>query len=106
MEETLYEKKVAQTYGKLFVAGREYYLLAPLPIEQDSWQYPDQQIWSVIPTERIGVDKGGNEIHSFVRSLVCTNPVVELYPGWKTILVRTEDLMDLAVFLDNPDWDE
>lgn len=106
MEETLYERKVVQTYGKLFVAGREYYLLAPLPLEQDSWQCPDQQIWSVIPADYVGLDKPQNRmVYSFARSLICSNPVIELYTGTKLILVRTEETIDLNQ-LDDPQWDE
>jgi len=106
MEEILYETKKVQTYGKLFVAGKEYYLLAPLPIPEDSWQYPDQQVWSVIPSDWVGHSKRGGLVYSFARSLVCSDPVIELYPDHKTIMVRTEETIDLDQYLDDPQLDE
>lgn len=103
-EELLY--KEVKPYGKLFVQGREYFVLAPMPLPEDSWQAQDQQVWPAVPRESLGWNKDKTyELFPPDVLLVVFAPqiTVELSDHMKRIWVWSGDRIETDQFEDETD---
>jgi len=103
-EELLY--KEVKPYGRLFVQGREYFVLAPMPLPRDSLQAQDQQVWLVVLRESLGWNKD-KTYELFPRQVLliatASQITIELSDSMKRIWVWSGDQIDTDQFEDETD---
>jgi len=88
------EYKTVKPYAMLYSQGREYFLLFPEPLEQDSWEQFGTYRFVVVP-RRPTVDANHGTAYPHARHIVTTSFTIEF-----------ADMPEITIKLAEPDLSE